>query len=175
MQEETEVELLPLKIKTQFESRALWGLLPLAVAVLLWKLSPLDPHSWRENAPRLLAALLAWLGIGLLLFMGDITWTLDPRRRRLTRVSKNRWSTQKEEIRFEEIQSVEVLRVGSKVKNGFVSWVIRLPRVNGPAVVTGWTSLSLTKTLETAEQFAAVLGCPVQAPAGLQRMGRKQA
>ncbi|MBI5547995.1 MAG: hypothetical protein HY901_29280 [Deltaproteobacteria bacterium] len=112
-------------------------------------------------AAKWLGVLLAGIGLAGLLFMEEVVTTVDPAQRRLVIDRRMWWSRTQQVVPFNEIESVRVVKIGSR-SDGTPSFWLQIERKHGRACATGRWSLSEAEIGQLAERLAAEVGCSRQ-------------
>ena len=126
--------------------------------LFIWLTWRLPAHDSNVTAAMWLGVLLVGLGLAAIILAEEVVTTVDPEQRSLRMDCKRRMGSVSVMLPFEEVESVNVARVGS-CSDGTPSFWLQIQRQGGKVVSTGWWSLSEAEARRLAERLAAGIGC----------------
>ena len=133
------------------------GLLLLGV-LFLWLTCRIPVHDSNTAAAMWLGVLLVGVGLAAIVLTEEVLTTVDPEQRCLRIECRRRWGNVSVMVPFEEVESVNVSRVGSR-RGGTPSFWLQIHRRGGKVFSTGWWSMTEAETRRMAERLSAAIGC----------------
>jgi hypothetical protein len=119
-----------------------------------------------------LGVMLAAVGLAGLIFSEEIVVTVETAQRRLRIECRRRWGNVAVSVPFDDVGSVNVVRVGSR-SDGTPTFWLQIERRDGKTFGTGRWSTKEAEMGRLAERLAAEIGCECQNgnPAGPASVG----
>jgi hypothetical protein len=130
----------------------------LAGILFLWLTSRIAVQDSNTTAAMWLGVLLAGVGLAGLIFDERIVTTVDPGKRCLRIDCRRRWGSVTLTVPFDEVGSVNVVRVGSH-SDGTPSYWLQIERQGGRVHSTGRWSTNDAEIRRLAGRLAGEIGC----------------
>ena len=126
--------------------------------LFIWLTCHIPARDSNAMAAMWLGVLLVGVGLAAIILAGEVLTTVDPGQRCLRMDCKRRWGGVSVTVPFEEVESVNVARVGPR-RNGTPSFWLQIQRQGGKVLSTGWWSMSESETRRLAERLSNQIGC----------------
>lgn len=127
-------------------------------ALFLWLTRNASTTDSNAAAAMWLGVLLAAVGVVAIVFSEEVEVVIDPSEQRLSIERRTRWSTQRSELSFLDVESVNVVKIGTS-SDGTPSYWIQIRLRDNTTLATGRWSTDQTEINLLAEKIANDIGC----------------
>jgi len=132
------------------------SILGLSILYLTSRITNLNSN---EAAARGLGLLLFIIGIGAIVFVEDITTTIDPIKKTIDYQMTTRFSSSRRKILFSEVESVRVSRVGHHGSSRTPAYMTSLVLKSKENLRTGRWSILENEIQQLADEMSMMIGC----------------
>ena len=126
--------------------------------LFLWLTCRIPSHDSNTAAAMWLGVLLVGVGLAAIILAEEVVTTVDLEQRCLRMDCRRRWGSVSVTVPFEDVESVNVARVGSR-SDGTPSFWLQIERRGKKVFSTGWWSINESETRRLAERLSAEIGC----------------
>lgn len=126
--------------------------------LFIWLTCRTPAHDSNTAAAMWLGVLLVGVGLAAIILAEEVVTTVDPEQRSLRIDCRRRWGSVRKTLPFDEVDSVNVARVGSR-RGGTPTFWLQLRCRGGKVVSTGRWSMNESEIRCLAERLSSEIGC----------------